>query len=111
MARKLKIDQIKDFQVFIDKGKFAYSKIPRGYTLITAHLIFDVKHDRRHKARFVANGNLTKIGPLDSVYAGVVSMQGLCTCLFLAELNDLTAWTTDIGNAFLNATTTEKVCI
>ena len=35
----------------------------------------------------------------------------LSTCLFLAELNDLTAWTTDIGNAFLNATTTEKVCI
>ena len=45
MARKLKMDQIKDFQVFIDKGKFAYSKIPRGYTLITSHPIFDVKHD------------------------------------------------------------------
>ena len=57
MAGKLKMDQIKDFQVFIDKGKFAYSKIPRGYTLITAHLIFDVKHDGRHKAQFVANGN------------------------------------------------------
>ena len=74
MARKLEMDQIKDFQVFIDKGKFAYSKIPQEYTLITAHLIFDVKHDSRHKARFVANRNLINIGPLDSVYDGVVSM-------------------------------------
>ena len=32
-------------------------------------------------------------------------------CIFLAELNGLEAYATDIGNAYLEATTQEKVCI
>ena len=36
----------------------------------------------------VADGHLTKV-PLDSVYSGVVSLHGLCTLVFLAELNGL----------------------
>ena len=31
--------------------------------------------------------------------------------LFLAELNQLETWATDIGNAYLEAETSEKVCI
>jgi hypothetical protein len=31
--------------------------------------------------------------------------------LFIAELNQLPIWSTDIGNAYLEATTQEKVCI
>jgi hypothetical protein len=31
--------------------------------------------------------------------------------IFLAELNDLQTWATDIGNAYLEALTLEKVCI
>ena len=38
-------------------------------------------------------------------------MRGLCICLFLAELNKLPAWTTEIGNTFLESLTKEKVCI
>ena len=49
--------------------------------------------------------------PLNSVYSGVVSLRGLRMCVFLAELNDMVAHATDIGNAYLEATTTEKVCI
>ena len=32
-------------------------------------------------------------------------------CVFLAELNDMEAYATDIGNAYLEAVTNEKVCI
>ena len=72
--------------------------------------MFDVKHDGRQKARLVADGHLTDI-PLDSVYSGVVSLQGFLLVLFLAELNDLQLWATEIGNAYLEAYTTEKVYI
>ena len=74
------------------------------------HLVYAVKHDGRHKARLVAGGYLTD-APVDSVYAGVVSLRGLRMCIFIAELNDMEAYATDIGNAYLEATTQEKVCI
>ena len=46
---------------------------PKGYKKIRVHLVFDVKHDGRHKARLAADGHLTDI-PLESVYSGVVSL-------------------------------------
>ena len=96
------------YQVFKDHGHKATP--PPGYKVIRAHLIYDVKHDGRHKARSVADGNLTDI-PDDSVYSSVVSLRGLRIILFLAELNGLEVWGTDIGNAYLEAFTSEKVCI
>jgi hypothetical protein len=110
IARDTEMNQLDEYLTFIDKGKFSKHKIPRGYKKITAHLIFDVKHDGRHKARMVAGGHLTDT-PLESVYAGVVSLRGLRTCIFLAELNGLVPYATDIGNAYLEAKTREKVCI
>src|SRR5688572_8202538 len=73
-------------------------------------MIYNVKHDGRHKARLVADGHLTNI-PNDSVYSSVVSLRGLQILLFLAELNGLEVWKTDIGNAYLEALMSEKVCI
>ena len=70
--------------------------------------MFVVKHDSRHKARLVADGHLTEV-PLLSVYSGVASLRGIRLVLFLAELNGLEAWGTDIGNACLEASTKEKV--
>ena len=61
-------------------------------------------------ARMVADGHLTDI-LLDSVYSGVVSLRGLRIILFLAELNDLEIFATDIGNAYLEAHTKEKVML
>ena len=58
----------------------------------------------------VADGHLTDI-PVDSVYSGVVSLRALRIMLFLAELNQLETWATDIGNAYLEAETSEKVYI
>jgi len=75
------------------------------------HLVFDVKHDGRHKVRVVADGHLTNILPIDSVYSGAVSLRGLRIMLFLAELNQLDVWASDIGNAYLEAKTKEKLYI
>ncbi len=83
---------------------------PTGYRKIRVHLVLDVKHDGRHKSRLVADGHLTDV-PAESVYSGVVSLRGLRLMLFLAELNALEAWATDIGNAYLEAETKEKVYI
>ena len=56
----------------------------------------------------VADGHLTDI-QLESVYSGVVSLRGLRIVLFLAELNGLDTCATEIGNAYLEAHTKEKV--
>ena len=110
IATKLEMDQIKEYEVFIDKGKYHVSKIPRGFKEIRCHIVFDVKHDGRHKARLVAGGHMTDT-PIDSVYSGVVSLRGFRMCLFLAELNGLDAYTTDISNAYLEGYTREKLVV
>ena len=40
-----------------------------------------------------------------------VSLSGICLVTFIAKLNDLQYCATDIGNAYLEAKTTEKVYI
>ena len=49
--------------------------------------------------------------PLDSVYSGVVSLRSLRMVIFLSELNQLELWGADVGNAYLEAYTQEKVYI
>lgn len=56
----------------------------------------------------VGNGNRTDT-PVDSVYSGVVSLQGIRILTTLAELNDCELWSTDIGNAYLESFTKEKI--
>ena len=71
-------------------------------------MIYDVKHDGRYKARLVTGGHLTEVN-IDSVYSGVVSLRGIRLIVFLAELNKLVLWGEDVGNAYLEAKTKEKV--
>ena len=101
------LSQIAEYETFEDKGKGA--KVLKDYKLIHYHFVFDVKHDGRHKARYVAGGHLMD-PPLDSVYSGVVSLQSLQLVIFLAESNGLQLYAADIGNAYLEAKTKEKVC-
>ena len=82
--------------MFIDHGMFHITRVPPGYQIIKVHLVFAVKHDGRHKARMVADGHLTQV-PLNSVYAGVVSLRGFRLCLFLGELNNMEAYATDMA--------------
>jgi len=105
-ATQLEMSQLDDYSTFKDVGKV----IPDGYKKIRVHLVYDVKHDGRHKARLVADGHLTDV-PLESVYSGVVSLRGIRLLTFISELNKLDLWATDIGNAYLEANTKEKVCI
>jgi len=67
------MEHMESFTVFKDIGKHALP--PEGYKNIRVHMIFDVKHNGRHRARLVADGHLTDI-PVDSVYSGVVSLRG-----------------------------------
>ncbi len=107
-AVTLEFKQLHEYGTFEDKG--LKGEPPPGYKKIRLHIVFDVKHDGRHKARVVANGNLTD-PPIESVYSGVVSLRDLRIVIFLAELNGLEIWTTDIGNAYLEAYTKEKVYV
>ena len=72
----LEMQQLKEYQTFIDKGLYSQTSIPKGFKKIKVHLVYAVKHDGRHKARLVADGHLIDI-PLNSVYAGVVSIRGM----------------------------------
>ena len=83
---------------------------PPGYQKIRAHLIFEVKYDCRHKARHVADGHLTP-EPVESIYSRVVSLRNLKLVIFLGKLNNLELWGSDIGNAYLEAPTEEKLYI
>ena len=56
----------------------------------------------------MADGHLTK-EPNETVYSGVVSLRNLRLTLFLAELNNLQLWGADVGNAYLQALTKEKL--
>ena len=103
---KQEADQLIDYDTFIDKGQDA--RMPKGYTKIRLHWLFAVKHDGRHKARCVAGGHLTG-PPVKSVYSGVVSMKELRLIIFIAEMNGLELYGADIGNAYLEAKTKEKV--
>ncbi|CAJ1950917.1 unnamed protein product, partial [Cylindrotheca closterium] len=105
---KLEMDQLAKYKVFVDIGKG--TPIPKGFQKIRVHLVYACKHDGRHKAQLVADGHLTSV-PVDSVYSGVVSIRGLKLMIFLAKLNDLDLWATDIGNAYLEAYTSERVAI
>ena len=104
----LELSQVLDYGTFNDMGK--YVRAPAGYKKIKVHFVYAVKHDGRHKSRLVAGGHMTAT-PIDSVYSSVVSLRGVRMIVFLAELNDLETWVTDIGNAYLESNTAERVFI
>ena len=106
-ATKLEMKQLHEYKTFRDLGKGAPT--PAGYKMIKLHLIFDCKHDFRRKARMVAGGHMTD-PPKDTTYSSVVSLQSLRTVMFIGELNGMKMCAGDIGNAYLEAYTTEKVC-
>ena len=116
-ATKTELDQVNEYQVSIDHSIAKYdskskrvTSAPQGYQKIKAHLVFAFTHDGCHKARLVAGGHLTH-DPIDSIYSGVVSTRSLRLSIFLAKLNNMEVWGADIGNAYLEATTTEELYI
>ncbi|KAL7579874.1 hypothetical protein ACA910_004884 [Epithemia clementina (nom. ined.)] len=114
-AIEMELLQISSYDSFKDYGEAQWSNgkitnAPPGYQKIRVHLIFAVKHDGRNKARLVADGHLTK-EPVETIYSGVVSIRNLRFTIFLSELSNLILWGADIGNAYLEALTEEKIFI
>jgi hypothetical protein len=89
---------------FLDTGE----RVPIGYKWIKCHLIFDVKMDFTRKARYVAGGHMTD-PPATLTYSSVVSRDSVRIAFMLAALNDVDLLAADIGNAYLNAPTRERV--
>ena len=111
------MDCIKEQQVFT-KGQRAkwdsnHKKIlnaPPNHQKIRVNFIFAVKYNGRHKTRLVVAGSLTP-EPAENIYSGVVSLRHLRLVIFLGKLNNLELWGADIGNAYLEAHTQEKLFI
>jgi hypothetical protein len=68
-ATDLEMSQLAEYDTFRDLGHKDTAPPPTGYKKIHTHLVYDCKHDGRHKAWMVADGHLTDI-PLESVYSG-----------------------------------------
>jgi hypothetical protein len=71
-------------------------------------MIFDIKCDLTRKARFVAGGHWTDT-PTQLTYSSVVTRESVRIGFLLAALNGLDILAADIGNAYLQAPTREKV--
>ena len=115
-AIKLEMESMLEYKVFkkwdkaiLDKHKKVMNP-PKGYHRIKVHLVFAVKFDGRHKARLVADGHLAPEA-IENIYSGVVSLRNLRLVIFLGKLNHLDLWGADIGNAYLEAFTDEKLYI
>jgi hypothetical protein len=106
-AEKAELSQLHDYNTFEDKG--IGRRPPLEYRQIRVHFVYDCKHDLRRKARMVAGGHMTPVG--DDSYSGVVTLRSLRICLLLGELNGLKIGVGDVGNAYLEAETKEKVYI
>jgi hypothetical protein len=75
---------------------------PENHKRINVHFVYAVKHDGRYKVRLIAGGHLTDT-PIDSVYSSVATLRGVRMVMFLAELNSLNFWSTNIGNGYLES--------
>jgi hypothetical protein len=106
-AEKIELEEaILGYSVFNDTGLHAPG--PENHKRINVHFVYAVKHDGCYKAHLVAGGHLTDT-PIDSVYSSVATLQGVRMVMFLAALNSLNFWSTDIGNTYLESNTKEKI--
>ena len=86
-----------------------HAPVPHSHTQISVQFVFDAKEDGRCKARLVACGNFTP-EPEEAIYSSVASLRSLRYVTFIAELNGHNLMQGDIGNAYLESYTQEKVC-
>ena len=62
-------------------------------------LIFDEKYKGLHLGCLVADGHLTGIS-VDTAYSSAISLRILSLLVFLAELNELEMWGTNIFSVY-----------
>ena len=80
------------------------------YSLLRC-MVFAVKFDQRLKSRLVAGGHRSPMVHAEESFASVVSMEAVRIGFLMAKLNNLQVCVGDIGNAYLNAKTDEKLFI
>ena len=107
-AMGLEVGALLDLNCFEFKPK-GWTPGEPGYQKTNLHMVFDVKHDLRRKARLVAGGHLVDVTePVYSSTVKSISVQLLHVIAHKAGMEQLCG---DIGNAFPNAYTNEKVYI
>ena len=107
-AMRLEVGALLDLDCFEFKPEGWKPEEP-GFQKTNLHMVFDVKHDLRRKARLVAGGHLVHVTePVYSSTVKSISVQLLHVIAHKAGLDQLCG---DIGNAFPNAYTNEKVYI
>ncbi len=84
-------------------------KPPPGSKHIPYHIIFDVKFDLTRKSRLVAGGHRNKDIPAYVTYSSVATRDSVRLAFLIAALNNLKIMSADIGNAYLNAPSRERV--
>jgi hypothetical protein len=92
--------QFLEYITIIDKGKNCTPT--SNYKNICCYMVYDVKHDGRHKDRLVAGGNLTDPNT-ESVTSGVVFLRGIRLIVFLAELNGFELLGSDVKSSYLTS--------
>ena len=105
-ATRREFEQICSYKSFRDLG--SGGSPGKGYKKIKVRLVFDVKAEGRRKARLVARGDMSPESE-ESVYSSVATLHSLHIVIFLAVLNGLQLMQGDIGNAYLESYTQEKV--
>lgn len=74
------------------------------------YLVFAVKYDGNAQEQASSRRPSHQYTLRKCIY-GVVSIRGLRICILISELNNMEIYATDIGNAYLETKTQEKVCI
>ena len=96
-AIKLEIESMLEYKIFrkLDKAiQDKHKKVmnsPKCYHRIKVHLVFAVKFDGKHKARFVADGHLMPESA-ENIYSGAVSLRNLRLVIFPGKLSNLDRW-------------------
>ena len=105
-AIQRELDQISSYKSFCNIG---IGVSPGAdYKKIEVKFIFDCKADGHRKGCLAAWGDMTP-EPEELVYSSVATLCSLCIVVFLTELNGLNLMQGDIGNAYLESYTQEKV--
>jgi len=107
-AMQKEIDAINSFETFQEWKKAGLPPKSEGWQFAPARFIFTVKHDGRHKARYVIGGHVTDASDVDT-YAATVRTENVRLIFLVAVINDTDIKDGDIDTAYLNAISKEKI--
>ncbi len=93
----------KCFKQVKDKGE-----LTPDYKYIPLIWVFAVKYDGRHRARCVGGGHVTD-DPEEDFYSGAVDFESVRIAFVVAVLTALQVIAADVGSAYIQALTAEKV--